>query len=131
MFRYIKKEHGARSCILMQVDNVSVNTQVTSNQEFIKQFTSAGKQTLSNDNHKEQQEFSKKDVETAVEQLNEITETLDTRLKFAYHEELNEYYVTVIDPLTDEVIKEIPPKKMLDMYAAMVGFVGILIDEKI
>ncbi|HLQ72718.1 MAG TPA: flagellar protein FlaG [Bacillota bacterium] len=115
----------------MQVDNVSVNTQVTSNQEFIKQFTSAGKQTLSNDNHKEQQEFSKKDVETAVEQLNEITETLDTRLKFAYHEELNEYYVTVIDPLTDEVIKEIPPKKMLDMYAAMVGFVGILIDEKI
>lgn len=65
-----------------------------------------------------------------VDKLNEFIDPLITNLKFVLHEDLNEYYVTVVNPLTDEVIKEIPPKKMLDMYAAMAEFMGILIDEK-
>ena len=38
---------------------------------------------------------------------------LDTSLKFEFHEELNEYYVTIVDNTSNEVIKEIPPKKCL------------------
>ncbi|MGM8212556.1 flagellar protein FlaG [Virgibacillus sp. W0430] len=71
------------------------------------------------------------DVETIVDQMNGFIDPLQTNLKFVLHDELNEYYVTVVDPVTSEVIKEIPPKKMLDMYAAMADFMGILIDEKI
>lgn len=73
----------------------------------------------------------KHDVEIVVDQMNEFIDPLQTNLKFVFHDELEEYYVTVIDPLTDEIIKEIPPKKMLDMYAAMADFMGILIDKKI
>src|SRR5690606_6097848 len=54
-----------------------------------------------------------KKVDTVVNQLNEFMEPLRTNLKFELHEELNEYYVTVVNPITDEIIKEIPPKKML------------------
>lgn len=72
-----------------------------------------------------------KEIKTVVDALNNLIDPLRTNLKFEYHEELNEYYVTVVNPLTNEVIKEIPPKKMLDIYAEMVGLVGILVDKKI
>ncbi|MUV39061.1 uncharacterized protein JNUCC1_02933 [Lentibacillus sp. JNUCC-1] len=70
-------------------------------------------------------------VETAVTKMNELAKPLKTDLKFQLHEDLNEYYVTVVNPVTHEVIKEIPPKKMLDMYAAMAEFMGLLVDEKV
>lgn len=72
-----------------------------------------------------------KDVENAVTILNGFIDPSRTNLKFVYHEQLNEYYVTVVNPLTNETVREIPPKKMLDMYAAMAEFMGILIDTKI
>lgn len=72
------------------------------------------------------------------EQLNEVIESMNafmlpthTSLKFELHEELNDYYVTIIDDDTKEVVREIPSKKMLDMYAAMKEFMGLVIDEKI
>jgi|SRR5690625_2392264 len=74
---------------------------------------------------------NKKEVKTTVEKLNDFIDPVRTNLKFVFHEELHEYYVTVINPHTDEVIREIPPKKMLDMYAAMAEYMGLLIDEKI
>lgn len=73
----------------------------------------------------------KKDVESLVSKMNDFFEPHHTNLKFQFHDELKEYYVTVVDPVTNEVIKEIPPKKFLDMYASMAEFMGLLIDEKI
>lgn len=71
------------------------------------------------------------DVQTVVESLNKFLQPSKSSLKFVYHEELNEYFVTVIDDITKEVIKEIPPKKLLDLYAAMTEFVGLMVDKKI
>lgn len=68
--------------------------------------------------------------EGVVEEDNGLTNPIRTNLQFKYHEDLNEYYVEVVNPLTNEVIKEIPPKKMLDMYAAMASFMGLVIDVK-
>lgn len=82
-------------------------------------------------NDKPKKNLSTEDVEGVVEALNEFADPLRTSVRFELHEDLNEYYVTVVDPLTKEVIKEIPPKEMLDMYAAMATYMGILIDEKI
>ncbi|MEN2768738.1 flagellar protein FlaG [Ornithinibacillus xuwenensis] len=74
---------------------------------------------------------SKNDVKMAVDKLNDFVEPLRTNLKFELHDELNEYYVTIVNPDTNEVIKEIPSKKVLDMYAAMADYMGFLIDKKI
>lgn len=82
---------------------------------------------------KEQQDMAinRGEVETVVSKMNDFIEPLRTNLKFVLHDELNEYYVTIINPYTNEVIKEIPPKKMLDMYAAMAELMGLFIDRKI
>lgn len=115
----------------MHIDKIGSSAQPFNQHDFIKQSTTAGKQSMKENNGTTDDNIQKKEVKTVVSQLNDIMEPLRTNLEFKYHEELNEYYVTVVNPITNEVIKEIPPKKMLDMYAAMVGFMGILIDEKI
>jgi flagellar protein FlaG len=39
--------------------------------------------------------------------------------------------VQIVDEVTMEVVKEIPNKKFLDMYAEMIDFMGIFVDKKI
>lgn len=57
-------------------------------------------------------------------------EPSQVHLKFELHDKLNEYYVKVIEDSTNEVIREIPPKRWLDFYAAMTEFLGLFVDEK-
>ncbi|TRY39185.1 flagellar protein FlaG [Geobacillus sp. LEMMJ02] len=75
--------------------------------------------------------FSHDELENVVNGLNELLQPSHTSIRFELHKELNEYYVQVIDEKTHEVIREIPPKKLLDTYAAMMEFVGLLVDRKI
>ncbi|MFD0954334.1 flagellar protein FlaG [Virgibacillus natechei] len=74
---------------------------------------------------------NKEEIDMAISMLNESLDPIRTNVKFEMHERLEKYYVSVVDTNTDEVLKEIPPKKMLDMYAEMAEFMGILVDEKI
>lgn len=74
---------------------------------------------------------NKEHLNEVIESINAFMQPSHTSLKFELHEKLNDYYVTVIDDDTKEVVREIPSKKMLDMYAAMKEFMGLVIDEKI
>ncbi|QHJ69582.1 flagellar protein FlaG [Planococcus halotolerans] len=77
-----------------------------------------------------QEQITKEMVQNQIEGMNEFLEPTTTAVKFLLHEDLNEYYVQVINPLTDEVLKEIPNKKFLDMYASMTELMGLIVDEK-
>ncbi|GAJ41056.1 flagellar protein FlaG [Saccharococcus caldoxylosilyticus] len=78
-----------------------------------------------------QQDLPKEKLEEVVKGLNEFLQPSHTSIKFELHDELQEYYVQIVDEQTHEVIREIPPKKLLDMYAAMMEFVGLIVDKKI
>lgn len=78
----------------------------------------------------ESNESIEEQVKIRVEAVNEFLVPLKTSIKFVFHEELQEYYVEVINENTNEVIREIPPKKFLDMYAEMAKFMGLIIDKK-
>lgn len=78
----------------------------------------------------QQEKITKEMVQNRIEGMNEFLEPTTTAVKFLLHEDLNEYYVQVINPLTDEVLKEIPNKKFLDMYASMTELMGLIVDEK-
>lgn len=78
-----------------------------------------------------QQEQSKEQTKKVVNSINDFLKDSNTHLKFNFHEDLKEYYVTIVDDITNEVIKEIPSKKLLDMYAAMTDYLGLLVDRKI
>lgn len=75
--------------------------------------------------------FPKEKVKEIVDGMNKFMEASPTALKFEFHEKLNEYYVRIVDEKTKETVREIPPKKMLDYYAAMTEFIGLMVDKKI
>jgi len=69
-------------------------------------------------------------VKKAVEEINQKIRPTRTSCQFSYHEETNRISIKVIDDSTDEVIREIPPEKTLDMIAKTLELEGILVDEK-
>lgn len=117
----------------MKLENGLTRTQPLQNEYHNRRITTAMEKITSENSEIQDEEklVNTEKVKTAVDKLNGFMEPLRTNLKFEFHEKLEEYYVTVVNPVTNEVIKEIPPRKMLDMYAAMAEFMGILVDEKI
>jgi flagellar protein FlaG len=83
------------------------------------------------DQSSNQQDPSREKMETVIASMNGFLKASNTHLKFYFHDELQKYYVAIVDDQTDEVVKEIPPKKLLDMYAAMTDYLGLLVDKKI
>ncbi|GAB7388011.1 hypothetical protein BSNK01_18480 [Bacillaceae bacterium] len=75
--------------------------------------------------------LSKETARKTVEAFNDLFVSAQSHLKFVFHEKADEYYVQIIDDRTHEVIKEIPPKKLLDLVAAIKEKLGLIIDEKI
>lgn len=122
----------------MTIENItntglSVNTK-QANTDFTNKKTDIAKEFLSEvqvSSTAKKNTDSKEQLEDIVDKMNKFLSPNNTSLKFQLHEELNEYYVTVVDEKTQEVVREIPSKKILDIYAAMTEFVGMVIDKKI
>ncbi|WP_223701309.1 flagellar protein FlaG [Sutcliffiella deserti] len=76
-------------------------------------------------------EHSLAQMEKIVEGMNDFLTPMNVSVRFELHDKLKEYYVKVVDVATDEVIREIPSKKFLDMYAAMTEYMGLFVDKKI
>lgn len=74
---------------------------------------------------------TKAKVQEAVNTMNEMLDVNNSTSKFMFHEGLERYYVTVVNRDTEEVVKEIPPKKILDAFYEMQKMLGMIVDEKI
>ncbi|QRG67309.1 flagellar protein FlaG [Brevibacillus choshinensis] len=73
---------------------------------------------------------SPEELEKAIAGLNKWMQTESTHLQFRMHEKMKEYYVEVVNDVTNEVIRQIPSKKILDISAKMQEMIGLLVDEK-
>ena len=80
------------------------------------------------------QEVAPDKIKAAVDDLNKTVKQASpmhhTQLSFKYHEDTNRISITVTDSDTDEVIREIPPEKTLDMLAKAWEMAGLLGDER-
>lgn len=79
----------------------------------------------------EERQLPAEQAQKLTESMNRFLETASTQLRFKFHDKLNEYYVTIVNSQTDEVVREIPSKKLMDFHAAMRDLVGLLVDRKI
>ncbi|GAA0368145.1 flagellar protein FlaG [Bacillus horti] len=66
-----------------------------------------------------------------IKGANHFFKSTNTHVQFHLHEGLNTYYVEIRNSETNEVIKEVPPKKFLDIVEKLQELAGILIDERI
>ena len=80
------------------------------------------------------QEVAPDKIKAAVDDQNKTVKQASpmhhTQLSFKYHEDTNRISITVTDSDTDEVIREIPPEKTLDMLAKAWEMAGLLVDER-
>ncbi len=80
---------------------------------------------------KEEEDYTKEEVERAVSSTNRLlNDEHKTQYKFEVHEGTGRVMVNLVDTNTKEVIKEIPPEKILDLVANIWERLGILVDER-
>ena len=82
------------------------------------------------DNSLKEKQNSEKEIKNAVGKINKILEGEGTHLQYEKHDVLNQMIIKVVDNNTNEVIEEIPSKKILDMVARMCKMAGILVNKK-
>ena len=120
-------EKGTNSTINFSPRQVNIDKLSISESEVVTlemQDTQKSEETWTED-------LSSDKVKKMTESLNEFLETTNTKLRYEFHEKLEKYYVTLVDSETEQVVREIPNKKLMDMYASMLDFIGVLIDKKI
>lgn len=65
-----------------------------------------------------------------IEKTNKKLTSQGTHLQLSIHDLSRQIVVKVVDTETDEVIKEIPPEKFIDLVYNLCRQVGLIVDEK-
>ncbi len=73
---------------------------------------------------------NEKVVSEAADRMNKALEGSNRRFVYSVHDKTHEIMIKVIDETSGKVIREIPPKKILDMVANMMEMAGLLVDER-
>lgn len=111
-----------------EATKVAASSKMENNDQMEKQSDSAkeqGRYEVENADH-----VSPDKVKKAVDEINQKIRPTHTSCQFSYHEKTNRITIKVIDDDTEEVIREIPPEKALDMLAKTLELEGILVDER-
>ena len=113
------------------VENMEVSTQPQPNSV---DTVTAAVAKVSNSANQEGQEGnqsqsgSKETARQAAQTYNKLTE--NTKAVFGVNEATNRITIKIVDKDTDEIIKEFPAEKTLDMIARVWEMAGIMVDEK-
>lgn len=73
--------------------------------------------------------LTEEQVISTIEKANEKIQYNNTRLEFLIHDKTHEIMVKVYQD--DQVVREIPSEKILDMVAQMLEMAGLLVDETV
>lgn len=73
----------------------------------------------------------KEDIENITEGLNDFMQSINTDIKFVLHQKTDTLMVQVVDMEKHKVLREAPPKELLDVLARIRDFVGALLDKKV
>lgn len=73
---------------------------------------------------------SEKMIIDSIGKANKVMTVANRSLEFSIHEATNDIMVKVINTETKEVIREIPPEKILNMVAGLMELAGLLVDER-
>ena len=78
------------------------------------------------------EEFNASEINNLVSSANQLVDAVsNNKVNFLYDESKDQHIVLVRDKDTNEVIREIPPKEMLDLLKNLEDITGIIYDNKI
>lgn len=70
------------------------------------------------------------ELREALDTINKTVRIFNRSIHFSKHEESGRMWIQIIDTETKKVVREIPPKEILDIVARLEEMVGLLIDER-
>lgn len=120
-FDYDKQNSSIDSQNIMQNNNSSNDINL---ENRTSQTDAYGKVNL------QQRQVTEKEVKTAADKLNKLFEGKDTHVEYEFIGKSRTMSVKIIDDKTKDVIKEIPPKKIIEMIDKLCELAGIMVDEK-
>lgn len=77
----------------------------------------------------DEEEIGIETLKDASEQLNEVVRIFQKDLSFSVDETTDRLVVKVIDRVTGEVIRQVPPETMLEALGKIHEMLGLLLDE--
>lgn len=80
---------------------------------------------------KSKEELTREDLTSLTEHLNKFMSAIDADLEFEIHEGTDRMMVKFVNKNNHQVIKEFPPRELLDTLAAIQDYVGILLDKRV
>ena len=72
---------------------------------------------------------TREDAKNVADVMNKVAELVNSQLNFEVFEDTNQLYVQIVDRNTKKVIKQIPPKEMLELSARLKEMVGLILDK--
>lgn len=114
--------------IVLDIANVGFKTTAVKVDNTIKTSSEASKNNINVDKGNGSTDI--KDLKSAVDFSNKVLFKNNTHLKFQVHKVTKDIMVKIIDDETGDVLKEIPPEKILDMVAKLWEIAGIFVDER-
>lgn len=75
-------------------------------------------------------ERSEANLERAVTELNQSLASYARHMSINMHQATGRAMVTVYDTSTQEVIREIPPERILDAHASLLELAGLFVDTR-
>ncbi|HZK34806.1 MAG TPA: flagellar protein FlaG [Bacillota bacterium] len=70
------------------------------------------------------------EIVNALKSTNEKLQVHSSRAEFFIHEKTGDIMVKILDLNTNEVLREIPPRKIKDMVANFLERAGLLVDRR-
>ena len=77
-----------------------------------------------------EEKYNKKELKKAVDEVNKFLIKDKTHAEYSVHEVFNRIMIKIIDDKTDEVVLEVPPKKLIDMVAKLCKLAGVIVDKR-
>lgn len=122
------KDIGQGRQVSFDISNNSESTGISTNTVSVNDSTVNVKSQVQGT---ESKNMDSKDTKKAVDKLNKLLEDTPTHLEYEIYGKLNSVMIKVVDDNTKEVVKEIPPKKIVDMVDKLCELAGLFMDKKV
>lgn len=76
------------------------------------------------------QDVNEEGINDRIDAINKKLEKQQLETSYERHEATNRLVIRLVDKETKEVVKEIPPEKLLDYAAGMDEILGLFVDKK-
>lgn len=116
----------------MDIDSISQGRQIVNNAPVNSENQDI-KIDASKDDNKKNANIStaeKKLIKNSVDNLNKLLQKENTHVEYKIHKYFGDVIIKIVDNNTKEVVKEMPPEKILDMIQKMCEMDGMFVNKK-